>query len=119
MDIGKVVSPTVSEAPAREPHVAASPGAAALTPAVEQKRAEASAAHAADAASEPARAPMVAPPPAATSLRFHVDEDTGKTIVSVVDPASGEVLRQIPNDEALAIAKALGREHGALVDLKV
>lgn len=67
----------------------------------------------------PAQTLHAAPSPAAMGLRFQVDAETGKTIVSVVDQASGEVIRQMPSEEALAVAKALGKFEGAFVDLKV
>jgi flagellar protein FlaG len=40
------------------------------------------------------------------SLSFSVDENTGKTIVRVVS-STGELVRQIPSEEALAIAATL------------
>lgn len=40
-------------------------------------------------------------------LSFTVDETTGKTIVRVVHPGTGEVLRQIPSEELLALAARL------------
>jgi len=52
------------------------------------------------------------------SLRFHVDQDTGKTVAELVDP-NGQVLRQMPTEEALEIAKAIGKYQGMFVDLKV
>jgi flagellar protein FlaG len=52
------------------------------------------------------------------SLRFSVDQDTGKTVVSLLDP-EGQVLRQMPSEEALEVAKAIGRFQGMFVDLKV
>jgi flagellar protein FlaG len=51
-------------------------------------------------------------------LRFSVDQDTGKTVVSLLDP-EGQVLRQMPSEEALEVAKAIGRFQGMFVDLKV
>jgi flagellar protein FlaG len=51
-------------------------------------------------------------------LRFHVDQDTGKTIAELVD-MEGQVLRQMPTEEALEIAKAIGKYQGMFVDLKV
>lgn len=49
-------------------------------------------------------------------LRFSVDDDLGRVVVTVVDPRDGTVLRQIPSEEALRIARLL-REHGGnLVD---
>jgi flagellar protein FlaG len=52
------------------------------------------------------------------SLRFHVDQDTGKTVAELVDH-EGQVLRQMPTEEALEIAKAIGKFQGMFVDLKV
>lgn len=52
-------------------------------------------------------------------MRIHVDQDTGKTVVSLVNPDSGQVLRQMPSAEALEVAKAIGRYQGMFVNLKV
>lgn len=52
--------------------------------------------------------------PVARSLQFSVDDATGKTIVRVVDSATKEVIRQIPSEEVLAIARALDRLQGLL-----
>lgn len=52
------------------------------------------------------------------SLRFHVDHDSGRTIAELVDH-TGQVLRQVPTEEALEIAKAIGKFQGMFVDLKV
>ena len=49
------------------------------------------------------------------SLRFEVDKDTDKLIVKVVDAANGEVIRQIPNEEVVRIAKVMGKAPGLLV----
>lgn len=51
------------------------------------------------------------------NLQFKVDDETNRVVVSVVDRKSGEVLRQIPSDEILALAKRLKdldgkQEHG-------
>lgn len=56
--------------------------------------------------------------PTGPSLRFHVDQDTGKTVVALLDP-EGQVLRQMPTEEALEVAKAIGRFQGMFVNLKV
>lgn len=40
-------------------------------------------------------------------LNFRIDDDSGVTVVSVVARNNGEVLRQIPGDAALRIAKHL------------
>lgn len=38
-------------------------------------------------------------------LQFTVDETTGKSIVMVIDAVTDEIIRQIPSDEFLAIAR--------------
>ncbi|NVM86767.1 flagellar protein FlaG [Variovorax sp. SG517] len=49
-------------------------------------------------------------------LRFEVDKETDMVIVKVVDRASGEVIRQIPNEEVVRIAKLMNDGNGLLVD---
>ena len=76
------------------------------------------------AASEPASAQEIsqaldevrsALAPVAQNLLFSVDEDTGRTIIKVVDKATDEVIKQIPSEEIIAIAKAVDRLQGLLV----
>ena len=38
-------------------------------------------------------------------LNFSVDEELGKTVVTVVDESSGSVIRQIPSEDMLELAK--------------
>lgn len=38
-------------------------------------------------------------------LQFDVDEDSGRTVVRVLDKDSGDVIRQIPSEEVLALAR--------------
>ncbi len=40
-------------------------------------------------------------------LSFNLDEDSGQTVIRVIDSESGELIRQIPSEEALAIAHRL------------
>lgn len=47
-------------------------------------------------------------------LVFSVDQDTGKTVIRVLDASTGELVRQIPSDEVLALAKNLDRPGGIL-----
>lgn len=51
-----------------------------------------------------------------TSLRFEVDGPTGRTVVKVIDGDSGEVLRQIPSEAAIQIARSLDKLTGRLVN---
>jgi len=46
-------------------------------------------------------------------LQFSVDEDLGRTVVKVVDRESGELIRQIPDQSLLEIARGL-RDTGRL-----
>ncbi|ANQ85868.1 flagellar protein FlaG [Azoarcus olearius] len=56
--------------------------------------------------------------PVAQDLLFSIDEDTGKTIVKVVDASTDEVIRQIPSEEIISIAKAIDKLQGLLVQQK-
>jgi len=38
-------------------------------------------------------------------LNFSVDEELGKTVVTVIDESSGNVIRQIPSEDMLELAK--------------
>lgn len=49
------------------------------------------------------------------SLQFEIDKDTDKVIVKVVDQANGVVIRQIPTEEVVRIAKVMGKAPGMLV----
>lgn len=48
------------------------------------------------------------------NLKFSIDEDTGKTVVKIVDAQTQEVIRQMPSEEAIKIASALGKIQGLL-----
>lgn len=50
-----------------------------------------------------------------TSLRFEVDDESGHTLVKVVDQDSGEVLRQIPSEATVRIARSLDKMVGHLL----
>lgn len=39
------------------------------------------------------------------NLSFSVDEVSGKTVITVTDPESDEVIRQIPSEDLLAVAR--------------
>jgi flagellar protein FlaG len=45
----------------------------------------------------------------ARGLRFSVDPGSGDMVVTVVNPNSGKVIRQIPSEEMLRMANALRR----------
>ena len=41
------------------------------------------------------------------SLSFSINESTGRTVVEVTDKATGDVIRQLPTEEALRLAESL------------
>jgi flagellar protein FlaG len=51
------------------------------------------------------------------SVQFSIDSASGETVVSVRDAATGEVIRQIPSEEALRLARTLGTQNQSLVDV--
>lgn len=50
-------------------------------------------------------------------LEFRVDDDTGTTVITVRNASTGDVVRQIPNEEALRIMRSLNAESGTFIDL--
>lgn len=58
-------------------------------------------------------------------MQFHIDDATGRVIVQVIDSNSQEVVRQIPSEEMLAIARHLAdsiennkADKGFFIELK-
>ena len=51
-----------------------------------------------------------------TNLHFSFDQDTGHTVVRMVDTETQEILRQIPSEEMLAISKSIDRMQGLLIN---
>ena len=56
--------------------------------------------------------------PINNSLQFQLDEDTGQTVVKVIDTATKDVIRQFPSEEMLSIAKAIDKMKGLLIHQK-
>ena len=56
--------------------------------------------------------------PVANDLTFSVDEQSGKTVVRVVDSVTKELIRQIPSEEVMAMAHAIQQQAGMLVQAK-
>jgi flagellar protein FlaG len=53
------------------------------------------------------------------ALKFSTDAATGRTIITVVNPETGDVIRQVPPEVMLAIARAIGRTASVLVDTRI
>lgn len=50
----------------------------------------------------------------ANNLKFSIDDDTGKTIVKIIDSQTQEIIRQFPSEEAISIARTLDKVQGLL-----
>jgi flagellar protein FlaG len=53
------------------------------------------------------------------SLEFHVDATSGRTVCSVRDGETGDLIRQIPNEEVLRLAELAQDETIVLVSERV
>ena len=53
-----------------------------------------------------------------TSIEFSIDPQHGTTIVKVVDKTTGQLIRQMPSEEMVALAKALDHLKGMLISRK-
>jgi flagellar protein FlaG len=49
------------------------------------------------------------------SLEFSVDKDTNRQVVKLVDSETGDVIRQFPSDEMLAISRAIDQVQQGLL----
>ena len=54
----------------------------------------------------------------ASMVEFSLDADSGRIVVKIIDSATQEVVRQIPMEEMLALAKALDKFQGLLLHTK-
>lgn len=48
-------------------------------------------------------------------LHFSIDDDTGRTIIKVIDSETDDVIRQIPPDEVLSVIEQLEQSTGGLM----
>jgi len=53
------------------------------------------------------------------SLQFRLDESSGRMIVSITDSETGEIIRQVPGEDALRIAQSLENRLSGMLDEKV
>jgi flagellar protein FlaG len=56
--------------------------------------------------------------PVARNLQFSIDDETGRSVVKVVDSSTNEVIRQIPSEELLAITHSMDKFSGLFVKQK-
>ena len=57
--------------------------------------------------------------PAISTMEFSIDAESDMVVVKIIDSTTRELVRQIPMEEMLALAKALGRLQGLLLNTKV
>lgn len=51
-------------------------------------------------------------------LKFSIDDDTGRTVIKVLNADTQEVVRQIPREEILQLVKNIQERTGTLLDAK-
>ncbi len=52
-------------------------------------------------------------------VRFSVDEDTGETVIKIVDKETDDIIREIPPEQVLKLREKLDEMVGMLFDQKV
>jgi flagellar protein FlaG len=55
---------------------------------------------------------------ASTTIRFSKDDESGKTIIKMVDKTTNQVIRQFPSEEMLRITHALDKLQGVVLNQK-
>lgn len=109
-DSGPVVvaAPRMQVAPAELPHVA-------VQAAAQQ--------HAAQQAAEPTTTQLKnavdsinnAMKQLNSNVEFSIDKDTKQTVIKVIDSQTGQLIRQFPSKEVLAISQMIGEEQRGLL----
>lgn len=54
-----------------------------------------------------------------TGMRFSMDDDAQRLVLSIVDSGTGEVLRTVPSEAVLQIARMIVQFQGSSVDTRV
>ena len=52
-------------------------------------------------------------------LAFRIDEESGRSIVTIYDKSSGEIVRQIPDEDILTLSRQIASHSGGLVTTQV
>ena len=55
----------------------------------------------------------------ATGMRFDMDPEAQRVVVSIIDSESGEVLRTVPTDAVIRVAKMIVQLQGRSIDTRV
>lgn len=103
MNVGQAVQPGLQVGEQQVSKVAATPPAAtAPEPTPQQLK------HAVDSINKSLQ-------PSASNLEFNIDPNTQRAVVKVVDTSTGDVIRQIPSKEVLAIAESIDQFNKGLL----
>jgi len=87
----------------------------AVKPAAEQQAAQPTAAQLKSAVDDINRAMKQSN----SNVEFSIDEDTKQTVIKVMESGTGNVIRQFPTEEILAVSRMIGEaQRGALVKQK-
>ncbi|WP_078482142.1 flagellar protein FlaG [Solemya pervernicosa gill symbiont] len=49
------------------------------------------------------------------NLSFNLDDESGETVIKVIDSDTDEVIRQLPTEEAMKLSKQLEQASGSLI----
>jgi len=52
-------------------------------------------------------------------LAFRIDEESGRSIVTIYDKSSGAIVRQIPDEDILKLSRQIAPHSGGLVPTQV
>lgn len=52
------------------------------------------------------------------AIEFSLDQESGRTVIRMVDSETEEVLRQFPSEDLLAISRSIEKMRGLLIDAK-
>jgi flagellar protein FlaG len=52
------------------------------------------------------------------TINFRLDPASNRMVVSVIDATTGEIIRQVPGEEALKLAESIEQSMSAMVDEK-
>jgi flagellar protein FlaG len=55
----------------------------------------------------------------ARDLEFNVDKDSGRVVITVIDPETDKIVRQIPPEETLHVLRTMQNGGGSLFEDKV
>lgn len=111
--ISKPPAPDERSTGIRPPGAAGSKSLAAVAPTEDEKKAQPSPHE--EQVSEALKSINSTLQARAQELEFSVDSDSDRTVVKVIDKDTKEVIRQMPSEEALEIAKALDRMQSLLI----